>query len=140
MFVKTTLNVSLTATLPGMTRSARSALAILLRAYHRFHEFADLAFCFSSNNRQCLGYSFNLSSSHRHGCDGGASFEPRKILPIAAHDCHRQAHSTSRHSAAFASRVPRVARLLGNIGLRSDGLAPHVSCASQFSCLLVHWV
>jgi hypothetical protein len=71
--------------------------------------------------------------AHRQGCAGGASFEPRKVLPIAAHDCHRQADSTSRHIAALASRVPRVARLLGNIELRGDGLAPHVSCAFCFS-------
>lgn len=65
--------------------------------------------------------------------DGGASFKPRKVLLIAAHDCHRKADSTSRHSAALASNVPRVARLLGKIGLRGAGLAPHVSCASRFS-------
>ena len=65
--------------------------------------------------------------AHRQGYDGGASFEPRKVLLIAAHDCHWQVGNTSRHSAALASRVRRVARLLGNIGLQGAGLAPHVS-------------
>lgn len=41
--------------------------------------------------------------AHRQGCDSNASFEPRKVLPIAAHDCHRQADSTSRHSTALAT-------------------------------------
>lgn len=64
---------------------------------------------------------------HRQSCKGGASFEPRKLSLIAAHDYPRQADSTSRHSTALASRVPRVARLLGNTGLWGSGSAPQVS-------------
>lgn len=88
-----------------MTKSARSSLAILPNEYHRFHKFADPAFCSSSNNWQCLRYSSNLSRSHTVGMAttavhhlSHARFYP--LRRMTATDSPTARHATARRSQA----------------------------------------